>query len=251
MSRAILVTQDTWFKQAPRQAADLPASAKHAVLAGDRFLIVKHEPLEDLMLEDGDQHVSFTLAAPTAGKKSWFAFQRHVAVMEGDRLLFPAPEVDERTGDRQINRSGAPTGKPLNLPSGATVYVSQPIIKGGNFSWGEATHGGERIPLSLDVERRIIKLALQLEEVRRQLGGKPVRITSWYRPEPFNSRAGGARRSQHLSGGAVDIVIEGMSGREMGSIVAPSWAGGLGIYPGNRKHILHLDIGTRRRWGGL
>lgn len=244
----LLITQDTWLKQGTKQASAMGEDNKVAVKEGDRFPLERHESVEDLTAAtDNDSHIKITLKTPLLGKFTWYVYQRHASILDGETLLFPAPEVDEVRSDRQLSR-GIYTGKVLILPSHRNVRTDQPIISGGNFSWGEATHGGARIPKDLAAENSIISLATRLESVREEFG-KAIHITSWYRPEPFNSRVGGARYSQHLTGRAVDIVIDGLDGRAIARRVLPWWIGGVGIYPGNRKHICHLDIGPKRHWG--
>jgi len=244
----ILITETTWLKQSTGQASDLPSKAKSLVQKGSSFPVVNHEELEDLG-EDGDQHIKFTLENPVDGKYTWFVFQRHASILEGNKVIFPCPEEDPILVQvAGVVKEVKPTGIKINLPSGKVVYDNQPIITNGNFTWREATHGTNRIPLFTEHEENIINLAIHLQKLSDSIG-KPCRITSWYRPQPFNRNAGGATRSQHLSGKAVDLAIAGMSGNELANKVKGWWPGGVGIYPGNRKHILHLDIGPKRHWG--
>lgn len=49
-----------------------------------------------------------------------------------------------------------------------------------------------------------------LQPLRNKLG-KPVKITSGYRCEKLNTEVGGARNSQHLTGEAADISVNGCS----------------------------------------
>lgn len=248
MSKSILITAHTWLKQAPRQSVDLMAEDKVQARPGDRFPVARHESIEDFSKNDTDQHIQFVLVSPLNGKLSWYVYQRHACIMDGENLIFPAPEVDTKN---IVPPAASKTfsGLRFKLPNGDWVYTDQPIIPGGFFSWGEATHNATRVAqMSAENQSRIIALAKRLQQVRQDLG-KPVHVTSWFRPEPFNSKAGGARYSQHLTGGAVDIVCDGYSGLEMARKVEAWWPGGLGIYPGNRKHILHLDIGPKRKWG--
>jgi len=127
----------------------------------------------------------------------------------------------------------------------SNFYLENPIVPGGNFTWGEALHGGERIPRTKEEVENIIALATKLQVARQQIN-RPFHITSWYRPEPFNSRAGGAKYSQHLTGKAVDLWVDGYSGFEL-RLLLHWWKGGLGTYS-NLPKIIHLDIGAHRRW---
>jgi len=125
--------------------------------------------------------------------------------------------------------------------------VNQPIAENVDFTWAEATHGGVRVPQTTEHARNIIALAIELQKVKDQLG-RTIRVTSWYRPEPWNSRAGGKQDSNHLLGNAVDITVEGLMGKEVAAQL-DWWPGGLQVYPGNREHIIHLDLGPRERRG--
>lgn len=176
---------------------------------------------------------------PAAGKSSTPAAAKPAAGKPGTTTTaIAAPPVLPRY-----------SAKNIRLPDGRTVSTSDPIIPNGSFTWGHATHGGVRIPQSTVHMQNMVKLATEMEKLRKQFASRQIRVTSWYRPEPWNSRVGGARRSQHLTGNAIDITIPGLKGREVGNAVLSWWKGGLGIYPGNRTHILHLDIGSKRKWG--
>jgi uncharacterized protein YcbK (DUF882 family) len=59
---------------------------------------------------------------------------------------------------------------------------------------------------------------------------------------------GGAPRSQHLTGNAVDLQVQGLSGRQVANSVMLTWPGGIGIYS-NMPSVIHLDLGPRRTWG--
>ncbi|MEO1208276.1 MAG: D-Ala-D-Ala carboxypeptidase family metallohydrolase [Cyanobacteria bacterium J06638_20] len=159
-------------------------------------------------------------------------------------LIDSARGQQEENDSPRTNRSGG-----IPIPGKGVIHLEDPIISGGSFTWGEALHGGERIPRSDQITQNIIALATEIEPYRQRLG-KPLIVTSWYRPEPINSRVGGARRSQHLYGRAVDLRSPGMTGADLafGVFSDPNWDGGLGLYR-NLKRIVHLDIGPRRRWG--
>lgn len=88
------------------------------------------------------------------------------------------------------------------------------------------------------------RLAEALEGVRSKLGGKPITITSGYRTQRHNAEVGGSKGSFHLTGLAADIVVGGLSAREVQKLLA-DWPGGMGSYAG----WTHLDIRPyKARW---
>lgn len=73
-----------------------------------------------------------------------------------------------------------------------------------------------------------------LELLRKELGDKPIIITSGYRTPTHNAKVGGAKYSYHMRGMAVDIRVKGNSAKEVakaldkivdgcGIIVYESW----------------------------
>lgn len=73
-----------------------------------------------------------------------------------------------------------------------------------------------------------------LELLRKEVGDKPIIITSGYRTPAHNAKVGGAKYSYHMRGMAVDIRVKGMSAKEVakaldrivedcGIIVYKSW----------------------------
>lgn len=76
-----------------------------------------------------------------------------------------------------------------------------------------------------------------------------MHVTSWYRPEPWNSWAGGVANSQHLTGNAMDFYVESIDYRRMYEIAdrIVGERGGVGKYRNNT--ITHIDArGYRERW---
>ena len=53
----------------------------------------------------------------------------------------------------------------------------------------------------------LARLAMVLEMVRAELGGRPVVVTSGFRSAGLNAAVGGSRTSAHLEGRAADLVV--------------------------------------------
>ena len=127
------------------------------------------------------------------------------------------------------------------------IQFDAAIIPNGSFTWAEATHGGTRMPpnqATLDAMIRIARLAQQA----RDRIGRPFRVTSWYRPPEVNRRVGGASRSRHMVGDAIDFYCEGLTGNQLYWALDPWWPGGLGRYT-QFPRLCHIDSrGYRSRW---
>lgn len=135
----------------------------------------------------------------------------------------------------------------VKIPGKSEPVEPNQLIDGvKNFTWGEATKGLTRIPVTWKVTANIIKVAKVLQELRNtKFERRPVHINSWYRPPYINQQVGGARNSKHLEGHAVDFRVDGLSAREVQRLLA-DFDGGLGSY----SNFTHLDLGAKRRWNG-
>lgn len=118
-----------------------------------------------------------------------------------------------------------------------------------NFSITEF-HCKDGSEMPLEVFNNVTDLAVQLEIVRAHFNA-PVTINSAYRSPVYNREAGGAPNSQHLSGRAADIVIDGVTPDEVADAIeflideGLLKEGGLGRY----DTFTHYDIrGTKARW---
>ena len=77
----------------------------------------------------------------------------------------------------------------------------------------------------------------------QQLVDFPISLTSGYRDPKRNASAGGAKKSQHLTGNAVDISVKGLTDDQRTQLtraLVQSGALRLGAYSGNTG--LHLDM---------
>lgn len=98
-----------------------------------------------------------------------------------------------------------------------------------------------------------MRLAQFLEKTRAQFGGKPVVITSGYRPAAINRAVGGASGSEHLYDGpgvgAVDFYIEGADIHAVQAFCDKQWPYSVGY--GAPRGFVHLGIrqgAPRVRW---
>lgn len=74
----------------------------------------------------------------------------------------------------------------------------------------------------------------------------PVTVNSTCRSRKHNAAVGGARRSQHLTGDAVDFRVHGANARAVYAYLKSSGSvGGLKHYGGG---LFHIDTGPRRTW---
>lgn len=78
----------------------------------------------------------------------------------------------------------------------------------------------------------------QLDEVRHRLK-RSMRITSSYRTKEYNDKVGGAPRSTHVMGRAVDIYIKHYTGKERIKLV--SILKDMNLTAGIAKSFIHID----------
>ncbi len=74
----------------------------------------------------------------------------------------------------------------------------------------------------------------------------PVTVNSTCRSPRHNRRVGGAPKSYHLTGNAVDFRIGGNPGRVLAFLSRQRGVGGLKHYG---RGVFHIDTGPRRTWG--
>jgi uncharacterized protein YcbK (DUF882 family) len=73
----------------------------------------------------------------------------------------------------------------------------------------------------------------------------PVTVNSTCRSRRHNARVGGAHRSHHLNGNAVDFRVRGNNRAVLSFLRSHGSVGGLKLYRGG---FFHIDTGSRRSW---
>lgn len=219
----LTLLRDSFFKLEPLQSIELPASEKYAVAKGENFEVLAH-----CAAPNGHVKITLDKQLMPANRNTWYAFAGHVRV---DGL-----EPGNAPKDRPAEHTS--TGPHIYLPGyESKFFLDSPIIKGGNFTWREATHDGTRIPENKQIVDGIIRVAKVMEDVRDRFGGKAVTINSWYRPPAVNAAVGGASQSRHLVGDAVDFTIDGVSTWTVYDALDSTWNGGLA----SASCFTHLD----------
>ena len=79
----------------------------------------------------------------------------------------------------------------------------------------------------------------------------PLILNSAYRTPKTNRKVGGAKRSQHVKGKAIDFSIDRRDKTSLASLnrmLLKEHNGGVGYYP--RHGFIHIDSGDKRHWRG-
>ena len=120
-----------------------------------------------------------------------------------------------------------------------------------NFSlWEFRCKDGTDVP---DEYLENVKELAENLQVLRDYINKPIHVISGYRSPKYNRKIGGARRSQHMTAKAGDLIVKGMTPDEVKDAIlqlikeGKMKKGGIGLY----THFTHYDVrGFNRRWYG-
>lgn len=122
-----------------------------------------------------------------------------------------------------------------------------------HLSWEElACHDAAKTPYPTKWRSaRAMPLAAAFEAIRA-VWGLPIRVTSGYRTPRYNAQVGGAERSQHMEGRALDVKPpDGVTLFDFwDTILAMAerlGIGGVGFASPAKGGFVHLDMRPRRR----
>lgn len=71
----------------------------------------------------------------------------------------------------------------------------------------------------VDVIDNLRRLCVDILQPLRESAGRPITISSGYRPPKLNELIGGSTTSAHMDGRAADLIIEGMSPLEVSQMI--------------------------------
>ncbi len=237
--------QTTWFKSEPVQSTLLDPSEKEMVTSGESIKIDSWAySVDGHLFVDGYMYV----------------YAPHVELLNpsGDKVnLQPPPtpsKPSQATQNPPSNIIQDTRGlTPVQLPGyKSTFYLENPIYPGSHFTWSEALRGGSRMPYKKSQVDNIIAIAKHLDQIRKILGNRPMRIISWLRPDRpvnINAQVGGAKNSRHIQGDGVDFTIPGGNLFQAQNLIRPyCQSNGLGLGLGAPKGFIHLDLAGYREW---
>ena len=117
-----------------------------------------------------------------------------------------------------------------------------------NFQYKEFDCHGQGCCSTTIIDEKLVEYVQQI----RDHFGKPVTITSAYRCEVHNRRVGGATKSYHMRGQAADIVVQGVSSREVAKYAESIGILGIGLYETSKDgYFTHIDTRTTKSfWYG-
>lgn len=117
-----------------------------------------------------------------------------------------------------------------------------------NFQYKEFDCHGQGCCSTTIIDEKLVEYVQKI----RDHFGKPVNITSPYRCEVHNRRVGGATKSYHMRGQAADIVVQGVSSREVAKYAESIGILGIGLYETSKDgYFTHIDTRTTKSfWYG-
>lgn len=199
--------RDTFLKRRPVQASALGVTDTVEVARGRVYAVVSWRE------QVADAHVEVELGH---GAGTWFIWQPHWRELRDQpaaAVVSGAPEIDWGNFDARVTP---------NLTVGEVLQKDRRRIP----------------PAGAAVRSRLVATAREFQRVR-DAWGRPLGVTSFYRPEPINSQKGGARNSRHVTGQAFDIYPIGASIDTFYDWIRVRWRGGLG--DGRPRGFVHLD----------
>jgi hypothetical protein len=206
----IEAVQATWLKKERVQASELGENEKVFCSPSKDYAVVAYDECP------ADGHARVELAA---GSGTWFLFEPHWRKITGGAVGM-ATEIDW---------------------SDFSCLVTPSLSVGEILQWDK-----RRVPeSSASIRSRLLRTAAEFQRVR-DAWGRPLGVTSFYRPADVNAEIGGVPNSRHVTGEAFDIYPVDHSLESFYQWIRRRWTGGLG--DGRARGFIHLDC---RNGGGF
>jgi len=149
-----------------------------------------------------------------------------------------------KAGDKNLFMYNAHTGEIINEVFWSEgKYVKENITKINNFM--RDFRENKVTNMSLASIETIYKISLHTKK------NVPLILNSAYRTRKTNNKVGGAKRSKHLYGKAIDFSLdkrEKTSLHSLKKMLLAQHNGGVGYYP--RHGFIHIDSDKKRYWRG-
>ena len=152
------------------------------------------------------------------------------------------------------NPAPAPTANDGNSNTDASTADSNIVDENNNTDLTQKDFDGKLLNFLPHTDPRISdSLRTIMEEVAKEYG-QTLTITSAYRSAAYNASVGGAKKSQHQQGNAVDVRMTNTSVADRQrflQIAASKGIQGFGCYfpASGGGMFIHCDIGSKRQWG--
>lgn len=199
----LTAVQDTFLKKTLDQSSDLGSEKKVVVKPGTSYGVSTLEELPQ------DAHAKVVLAAESG---TWYIWQPHWS---------------------RSDNSGEALTRDIDWKD-FNCLVTPNLSVGEILQWDI-----RRAPAPASgVRMRLLRTAAEFQKVRTAWG-RPLGVTSFYRPEPINQQVGGVPGSRHTTGEAFDIYPVDDSLERFYRWIRVRWSGGLG--DGRHRGFIHLD----------
>ena len=200
----IKARQATVLKKSPKQAAELGEKEVLQVPAGKEYGVAAYTEVA------ADAHAQVELAH---GAGTWYIWEPHWQRVAEEDSPEPAAEIDW---------------------SNFNALVTPNLTVGEIVQWDK-----RRIPpAGAAVRSRLVRTAQEFQRLR-DAWGRPLGVTSFYRPADINALVGGVPGSRHVGGEAFDVYPTDKPLEAFYQWIRPRWSGGLG--DGRHRGFIHLD----------
>lgn len=207
----IVAKQDTVLKKSTKQADELGEKEALQVAGGKEYGVLQYTELAS------DAHAQVELAH---GAGTWYIWEPHWRRVGGADNSEAVAEIDWTNFNALVTR---------NLTVGEVLQWDKRRIP----------------PAGAAVRSRLVRTAQEFQRIR-DAWGRPLSVTSWYRPEPINQQVGGVPGSRHVGGEAFDVYPTDRPLEAFYQWIRSRWTGGLG--DGRHRGFIHLDT---RNGGGF